>query len=187
MRQYTENSPGCSTAKYTNVGCMRQYTTQCWKPFLARRTVTDRIGTVTDHIGTVTDHIGTVPGRIGTVTDRIGTATDHIGTVPGRIGTQTTVRLSRKIDLYQSLQLPAHTVFFGFPSQETGTDTFSSRSNAKLKQFVCLFFFLSISPARVAISLVNFRNVFQLIVSGVNTDASTWLLPPDLFRTYSQT
>ena len=28
MRQYTENSPGCSTAKYTNVGGMRLYTTQ---------------------------------------------------------------------------------------------------------------------------------------------------------------
>ena len=27
-RQYTENSPGRSTAKYTNVGGRRQYTTQ---------------------------------------------------------------------------------------------------------------------------------------------------------------
>ena len=34
--RYTENSPGCSTAKYTNVGGRRQYTTQSWKPFLSR-------------------------------------------------------------------------------------------------------------------------------------------------------
>ena len=27
MRQYTENSPGCSTAKYTDIGGRRQYTT----------------------------------------------------------------------------------------------------------------------------------------------------------------
>ena len=36
VRQYTENSPGCSTAKYTNLGDRRQYTTQPWKPLLAR-------------------------------------------------------------------------------------------------------------------------------------------------------
>ena len=29
MRQNTENSPGCSTAKFTNVGGRRQYTTHC--------------------------------------------------------------------------------------------------------------------------------------------------------------
>ena len=34
MRQYTENSPGYSTAKYTNVGGRRQYTTQCGCLFL---------------------------------------------------------------------------------------------------------------------------------------------------------
>ena len=49
------------------------------------------------------------------------------------------------------------------------------------------FSFVSISLARVAFSLVNLRNVFQLTASSVNTDASTWLLPSDLFRTYSQT
>ena len=43
---------------------------------------------------------------------------------------------------------------------------------------------LSISLVTVAFSLVNLRNVFQLTASGVNTDASTWLLPLDLFRTY---
>ena len=32
MRQYTENSPGGSTAKYTNLGGRREYTAQCWKP-----------------------------------------------------------------------------------------------------------------------------------------------------------
>ena len=46
---------------------------------------------------------------------------------------------------------------------------------------------LSISLASVALSLVNLQNVFLLIASGVNTDASTWLLPSDLFHTYSQT
>ena len=40
---------------------------------------------------------------------------------------------------------------------------------------------------RVAFSLVNLSNVFQLTTSGVNTDASTWLLPSDLLHTYSQT
>ena len=37
MRQYTENSLGCSTAKYTNVGGGRQITTQSWKPFFCQR------------------------------------------------------------------------------------------------------------------------------------------------------
>ena len=82
MRQYTDNSPGCSTANYTNVGGKRQNTTLCWKPVRARRTVTDRIGTVTDCISTVT-------ARICTVT--------------GGIGTQTRACLSQLIDLYQSL------------------------------------------------------------------------------------
>ena len=36
MRQYTENSPGCSTAKYTNDGGRMQYTTHSWKSLLAR-------------------------------------------------------------------------------------------------------------------------------------------------------
>ena len=49
MRQYTENSLGCSTTKYTNVGGRWQYSTQSGKPLPARRTVTDCIGTVTDH------------------------------------------------------------------------------------------------------------------------------------------
>ena len=75
MGQYTENSPGCSAANYTNVGGMGQYTTQSWKPFLVRRTLADRIGTVTD-----------------------------------RIGTQTTVRLTWKIDLCQSLCNRRHTL-----------------------------------------------------------------------------
>ena len=43
-----ENSPGCSTTKYTDVGGRRQYTTQSWKPLLARRTVTGSIGTITE-------------------------------------------------------------------------------------------------------------------------------------------
>ena len=68
-----------------------------------------------------------------------------------------------------------------FPSQETGTNTFSL-SRGKFKQS----FLSSISHARVAFSLANLRNVFQLTASGVNADASTWLLPSDLFRTYSQ-
>ena len=37
------------------------------------------------------------------------------------------------------------------------------------------------------LSLVNLWNVFPLTASGVNTDVFTWLLPLDLFRTYSQT
>ena len=40
VRQYTENSPGCSTAEYTNIEGRRQYTTQSWKALLARWTVT---------------------------------------------------------------------------------------------------------------------------------------------------
>ena len=39
----------------------------------------------------------------------------------------------------------------------------------------------------VAFSLVNLWNVVLLIASGVNTDASTWLLPLELFCTCSQT
>ena len=50
--QYTENSPGCSTAKYTMLEAGGKYTTQCWKPLLARWTVTDLIDNVTGHIGT---------------------------------------------------------------------------------------------------------------------------------------
>ena len=110
MRQYTENSPGCVTAKYTNVGGRRQYTTQCWKPLLDRWTVTDRIGTVTDRIRKPLLDRWTVTDRIGTVTDRIGTVTVCIGTATGRIGTQTTVRLSRYIDLYHSLCNRRHTL-----------------------------------------------------------------------------
>ena len=86
MRQYTENGPGCSTAKYTNVGGRRQYSTQSWKSFLARWTVTNRIGSLTDRIGTVT----------------------------GCIVTQTTIRLSWKIDHCRSLCSRRHTLFFGF-------------------------------------------------------------------------
>ena len=143
MRQYTENSPGCSTAKYTNVLARMQYTTQSWKPFLARSTVTDRIGTAN--------------GRIGTDTDNRS--------------------------LSHSTQSPTHIECSSvFPSQETGTDTFSS-SHAKFKQF----FMFSTSFPMVAFSLVNLRNVFRSIASGVNTDASTWLHPSDLFRTYWQT
>ena len=43
MKQYTENSPGCITAKYTNTGGRRKYITQCWKHLLARWTETDHI------------------------------------------------------------------------------------------------------------------------------------------------
>ena len=42
-------------------------------------------------------------------------------------------------------------------------------------------------PFTVAFSLVNLQNIFQLITSGVNTDASTWLLPSDLFHINSKT
>ena len=114
MRQYIYNSPGCSTAEYTNVGGRRQYTTQSWKPLLARWTVTDRIGTVTDCIGT-----------------------------------QTTVRLSRKINLCVIEDTSLSVLLFFLPSKN-GTDTFSL-SHAKFQQF----FSLSISLVRVAFSLVN--------------------------------
>ena len=78
---------------------------------------------------------------------------------------------------HQSMQSPTHIeCSWGFLSQETGTNTFSS-SHAKFQQF----FPWSISLARVAFSLVNPWNVFPLC-----TDASTWLLPSDLFRTYSR-
>ena len=50
-----------------------------------------------------------------------------------------------------------------------------------------VFFLLSISLTRAVFSVVNLRNVFQPIASGVNTDASTWLLSSGLFCTYSQT
>ena len=85
--------------------------------------------------------------------------------------------------LSESMQSPTHIECSSvFPSQETGTDTFSS-SHPKFKQF----FFFSVSLARVALSLVNLRNVFLLVASAVNACASTWLLPSDLFRTHSQT
>ena len=81
------------------------------------------------------------------------------------------------------MQSPTHIGrSLGFLSQETGTETFSS-SHAKFQEF----FPSSVSLAMVAISLVNLRNVFPLIASGVKAGASTWLLPSDLFRTYSQT
>ena len=85
--------------------------------------------------------------------------------------------------LSESMQSPKHIECSSvFPSQETGTNTFSS-SQAKFQQL----FTWSISLARVAFSLVNLRNVFQLITSVVNTDASTWLLPSEFFHTYWQT
>ena len=49
-------------------------------------------------------------GRIGTTTGHIGIVTDRISTITGRIGTQTTVRLSRKIDLNPSLCNRRHTL-----------------------------------------------------------------------------
>ena len=83
--------------------------------------------------------------------------------------------------LSESMQSPTYIECSSvFPSQETETDTFSF-SHAKFQQL--LFFSLSISLAGVAFSLVNFLNIFQLIAS----DDSTWLLPSELFRTYSQT
>ena len=141
MRQYTENSPGCSTAKYTNIGDRRQYTAQCWKPLLARWTITDCVDTLT-----------------------------------GCIGTQTTVHLSRKIYLYQSLRNHQHTLsvlWFFLPQKPLNQYIFFQP--CEVQQFFSF------------ISLVNLRNTFQLIASGVNTDASTWLLLLDLFHTYSQT
>ena len=45
-------------------------------------------------------------------------------------------------------------------------------------------FSFSVSHERVAVSLVNLQNVFRLIASGVKTDASTWSLLSNLFRTY---
>ena len=57
----------------------------------------------------------------------------------------------------------------------------SSKSFSFYRFFFCLFVFFL---ARVAFSLVNLRNVRQLTASGVNTNASTWLLLSDLFRTY---
>ena len=77
----------------------------------------------------------------------------------------------------QSMQSPTHIECSPvFLSQETGTNAFFS-SHAKIKQF----FPWSISLARVAVSLVSLQNIFQLITSGVNTDASTWLLLLGLF------
>ena len=118
------------------------------------------------------------------LTDLIGSGTGYIGTVTGPIGTQTTLRPSLKIGFNQSMLSPTHVECSSvFRSQETGTDKFPS-IHAKFQQFFLLF---STSLANVAFSLVNLRNVFGLIASGVNTDASTWLLQSDLFRMYSQT
>ena len=105
---------------------------------------------------------------------------DRIGTETGRIGThRTIVRLfAVNRSLSESMQSSTLSVLRFFSSQEIGTNTFSL-SHAKFQQF----FLLSISLATVAFSLVN----LQLIASGVNTDASTWLLLSDLFRTYSKT
>ena len=49
-----------------------------------------------------------------------------------------------------------------------------------------VFHFINFS-CEGSFSLVNLQNIFPLIASGVNTDASMWLLPLDLFCTYSQT
>ena len=72
------------TAKYTNAGGSRQYTTQSWRPLLARWTVTDCISTVTVCMGTITGHSST----------------------------QTTVHLSQSIDLYQRLCNCRHILSF---------------------------------------------------------------------------
>ena len=117
-----------------------------------------------------------------TVTDRIGTVTDCIGTVIGR-NTDDIMPFVENRSLSEPIQSSIHIeCSSAFPSQETGTGTFSS-SRAKCKQF----FIFSISLARVVFSLANLRNVFRLIASGVNTVASIRLLLSDLFRTYSQT
>ena len=104
-----------------------------------------------------------------------------IGTVTDRIGTQTTVRLLRKIGLYPSLCNHRHTLNalrYFFPKKPEQIIFFEPR------EVQTVFHIFSFSCEG---SFVNLRNVFRLIASGVNTDASTWLLPPDWFRTYSQT
>ena len=60
-----------------------------------------------------------------------------------------------------------------FLSQGTKTNTISSTSSHAKFQPV---FPLSISLARIAFSLVNLRNVFRLIASGVNTEASAFYM-----------
>ena len=105
-----------------------------------------------------------------------------------RIGAQTTVCPSRNIDLYQSLCNRRHTlsgVFFRF-SFPRNRNRYIFFEPCEVQIGFFFFFFFPIYLARVAFSLVNLRNVFQLIASGVNTDISAWLLQSYLFRTYSQ-
>ena len=73
-----------------------------------------------------------------------------------------------------------HWVFFGFSYP---------RNRSRYIFFepceVPIVFPLSVSLDSVAFSLVGLQNVFQLTTSGMKTDASSWLLSSDLFRTYS--
>ena len=85
--------------------------------------------------------------------------------------------------LLESMQSPTYIECSSvFPSLETRTDDTFSSNYAMFNSFS----FLSISLARVAFSWVNLQNIFQMIASDVNPNASTWLLLSDLFRTYSQ-
>ena len=138
----TDNSPGCTTAKYTNVGSNTLH------------------------------NAGSCVLPDGPQLYRY---TDY--------NTPFVVNRSPS----ESMQLPTHIeCSSGFLSQETGTDTFSL-SHEKFQQFF---------PWSTSLARLNFfgggggggrASPFPLIASGVNTDASTWLLPSDLFRTYLQT
>ena len=87
-------------------------------------------------------------------------------TVTDRIGALITVHLSWYINL-RNVVADTHSLFKVLPFQETGTYIFSW-SHAEFQQLF-MFFPLSISLARIAFSLVNLQNIFQLIASGMNT------------------
>ena len=148
MRQYTENSPGCSTAEHKR---------------------------------------GRQEAIHYTVLETPSCQMNHNWPYPyhnwpyGYTDYSTPSPVNQSLSVF--MQSPTHIeCSSGFLSQEITTDTFSF-CRAKFKQF----FPLSISLERVASSLVKFQNVFLLIASVVNTDASTWLLPSDLFRICLQT
>ena len=90
------------------------------------------------------------------------------------------IMVNRSLPVYAIAD--THWMFFGF--------SFPRNWNRYIFFKLCevlIVFPLPNSLPRVAFSLVNLQNVFQLISSGVNTDVSTWLLPLDLFCTYLQT
>ena len=107
------------------------------------------------------------------------TVTAHIRTVTTQIGTQTIERLCAKsicISLCNHRHISSVLQFFlpKKPEPIHYLRAMQSSNSFSLINFFC----------KGSFSLVNLWNISQLITSGVKTDAFTWLLLSDLFRTY---